>query len=336
MRKSLYLILAAVLLSACDRGTTVEPVKIIGQAQGSYYSVIYYDSLGRDFSVPIDSLLQAFDQVASLWVDSSELQQLNRNETNLLSPMMADLFDKSASVSDYTGGAFNPFIGPLVAAWGFSFKEREELSDQRVSELLQYAHGRWTVSQNAQGLKELAKEYPEMQADFNAVAQGYVVDLIGQWLTRQGVSRYLVDVGGETLARGLKPDGSPWKIGIERPAQSKEDAPEVEVRIALRDCSVVTSGNYRKYYEKDGVRYSHTVDPATGRPVSHTLLSVSVIDAEAWRADALATAFMVMGLRKSLQFVESHPRNPAVFFIYDEDGQYKTLATPEFSKLIIQ
>lgn len=332
----LALVAAALLFASCHHTAPQEPIRLQGQAQGTFYSIVYYDSLFRDFQPQIDSILHAFDQVASLWVDSSELQRLNRNETDVLSPMITDLFEKSSDICRYTDSAFNIFIGPLVTAWGFSFKEREELSPQRIAQLMTYTHGRWQINQNAQGQKILAKEYPQMQADFNAIAQGYTVDRIAQWLSRQGIQNYLVDVGGEVIARGAKPDGTPWKVGIERPAEDKDAAPQVELTIALRDCSVVTSGSYRKYYEKDGTRYSHTIDPATGHPVSHSLLSVSVIDPDSWRADALATAFMVMGLDKALQFIESHPQNPAVFFIYHQDGQYKTLATPEFSKLIIQ
>lgn len=152
-----------------------------------------------------------------------------------------------------------------------------------------------------------------------------------------GVQNYLIDVGGEVIAKGSKPNGENWAVGIEKPAESKYDQQEVEVAISLIDKSVVTSGNYRKYYEKDGVRYSHTIDPATGHPVDHSLLSVSVVSKESWYADAMATAFMVMGLEKALQFINSHPDDQdiqAVFFIYDDHGEFKTHATPAFQKLI--
>lgn len=336
MNKLLLLIAAAFLFASCGSSSPQEPIRLQGKAQGTYYTIVYYDSLSRNFQPQVDSMLQAFDQVASLWVDSSEIQRLNRNETSVVSPTMRDLLEKSFAMNAYTDGAFNVFVGPLVAAWGFSFKEREELTEQRIAELLRYSHGHYDISQNAAGQIEFTKEYPAMQVDFNAIAQGYVVDQIAAWLRKQGIGSYLVDVGGEVIAKGLKPDGTHWSVGVERPADDKDDAPEIQAVIALDNMSVVTSGNYRKYYEKDGVRYSHTIDPATGRPVEHSLLSVSVIDPESWRADALATAFMVMGLERSLQFIESHPQNPAVFFIYDQDGEYATYATPEFQELIIE
>jgi len=148
-----------------------------------------------------------------------------------------------------------------------------------------------------------------------------------------------VDIGGEVISRGKKPDGSLWSVGIEKPAQNKYSEPEVEIAIALLNQSVVTSGSYRKYYEKNGVKYSHTIDPSTGRPVQHSLLSVSVVDQYAWRADALATSFMVMGLQQSLRFIEEHSGDPQVqkvYFIYNENGEMKTYATKEFKKLIIE
>ncbi len=155
--------------------------------------------------------------------------------------------------------------------------------------------------------------------------------MVGDFLLQQGIRNFLVDIGGEVLTRGNKPDGRLWTIGIERPAENMYSAPEVEQAVTLRDKGLVTSGNYRKYYEEDGVRYAHTIHPATGRPVRHSLLSVTVIDNTARRADALATAFMVMGLEESLQFIRSHPDDAGVqtvFFIYDSCGTYRTYATP--------
>ena len=148
-----------------------------------------------------------------------------------------------------------------------------------------------------------------------------------------------MDIGGEVRAKGAKADGSRWKVGVEKPSKSSESGREVQASIYLQDQSIVTSGNYRKYREKDGVRYSHTIDPTTGRPVEHTLLSVSVVDTAAWRADALATAFMVMGLEKSLKFIEEHSEDQgtrAVYFIYNEEGENKTYSTPGFEKLMAE
>lgn len=338
---TIFLALAAVLAVLCTacRARSAEPISLTGEAQGTYYTILYCDSLQRNMQPQVDSLLADFDQTASLWAKGSELCRVNANEMDTLSPRFADLLRKSLEMNVYTQGCFDCTIGKLVNAWGFGAQGQTGLSERQIDSLLQYT-GRRAVSLSYDSLARhwrILKQHPETALDFNAIAQGATSDLIGRFLENKGIKNYLVDIGGEVLARGTKSGGTPWSVGIERPAKNKYSTPEVELAITLRDESVVTSGNYRKYYERDGVKYSHTIDPATGRPVQHSLLSVSVIDSAAWRADALATAFMVMGLQRSLQFIQAHPDDlgvQSVFFIYDEGGAYKTYATPAFKKHI--
>ena len=324
---------AALLLfgaTACHR--TEEPTRLYGEAQGTYYSIQYYDPQHRDLRPQIDSLLQAFDQSASLWVDSSLLRQLNANLTDSLDPVLDSLLLYSLYIYDYTHGAFDCRVGRLVQAWGFSFRQRQEPDSAELAAMMAAAGASVAVSNG-----RLVKENPATELDFNAIAQGYSVDLLAALFDNLGITSYLIDVGGEVKGRGTKADGSPWRVGIERPAADSASAPEVETAIALRDCSVVTSGSYRKYYERDGVRYSHTIDPTTGRPVRHTLLSASVVEDDCWLADAMATAYMVMGLDSALAFIANHPDGPgtaAVMFIYDDHGTLRTYATPKFEKLI--
>lgn len=323
-----------VSLISCNRAT--KPIEMSGEAQGTYYSIIYYDSCHRQLQPQIDSLLDDFDETASLWVENSLLRRINRGEDSVLNDIMESLLDKSIAMNQYTSGAFDCRVGMLVNAWGFGFKEREDLSDQLVDSLLECSRGELEVMTNEQGQKVLRKSNAGTELDFNAIAQGYSVDLIGAYLEGLGIKNYLIDVGGEVLAKGHKVKGENWLVGIEKPAKDKYADREVDVVVGLSNQSVVTSGNYRKYYEKDGARYSHTIDPKTGRPVKHTLLSVSVIDSAAWRADALATAFMVMGLEESKQFLNQHPEIKGAYFIYDENGENKTYATPEFEVLIVR
>ncbi len=325
------LYVAAVLLLA-DCRPAEAPTRLYGEAQGTYYCISYFDPQHRDLQPQVDSLLAAFDQSASLWVDSSLLRRLNANETDSVDAILATLLAHSQDICNYTGGAFDVRIGRVVQAWGFSFKTREEPDSATLAGLL--AAARSEVSLGADG--RLHKEDPSTELDFNAIAQGYSVDLLAEMFDSLGISNYLIDVGGEVIGRGGKPDGSPWRIGIEEPAKDRDSAPVVHTAIALRDCSVVTSGSYRKYYEKDGLRYSHTIDPATGRPVQHTLLSVSVVEESAWLADAMATAYMVMGLERAKAFIESHPGQrgtAAVYFIYHDGDGLATYATPQFKSL---
>lgn len=318
-------------MSACQH--PLEPKQLVGEAQGTYYNIIYYDSLQRNLQPQIDSLLHQFDLTASLWVDSSLIRQLNSGTDSVLTPMAADLLQKSLQMHDYTQGAFDCRVGAIVTALGFAYKNKTE--NVNFDSLLQITQSPIAIDTTEHGLI-FRRTNPHTSIDFNAIAQGYSVDLVDSLFQQHNIHSYLIDIGGEVLARGTKPDGTPWKVGIERPAATASSEPEVELAIALNNLSVVTSGNYRKYYEKDGVRYSHTINPQTGRPVNHTLLSASVIDSLSWRADALATAFMVMGLDSALSFIATHPSNPAAFFIYAQDSTYQTYATPAFQQLILK
>ena len=325
-----FLCLAALIASGCSQ----QPVRLFGEAQGTYYSIQYYDRRGRDLQPQVDSLLHAFDLTASLWVDSSLLRRLNAGTTDTVDALFTDLLEHSLSITEYTDGAFDPRIGRIVQAWGFSFRQQQEPDSAELAVMLAAARGRVAVSDG-----RLIKECPATELDFNAIAQGYAVDLLAAMLERYGITNYLVDVGGEVTARGGKPDGSPWRVGIERPAADSISAPEVQTAVPLRNAAIVTSGSYRKYYERDGIRYSHTIDPATGRPVQHSLLSASVVDSLCWRADAMATAYMVMGLDSARRFIAAHPGGPgtaAVFFIYDSCGTLCSYATPSFEQTIKQ
>lgn len=310
------------------------PVKLSGSAQGTYYSIQYCDAQRRNLQPQVDSLLEAFDRSASLWVDSSLLRRLNAGETDSLDDVLFFLLSNSLDIWDYTQGAFDPRVGRLVQAWGFSFRERSEPDGATLDTLLRAAQGDIALLGH-----RYYRQYNDTELDFNAIAQGYASDLVGQMLEGYGIDNYLVDIGGEVVARGHKSDGTPWRVGIERPSADSISVPTVQTAIELKDASVVTSGSYRKYYERDGVRYSHTIDPATGRPVQHSLLSVSVVEREGWLADAMATAYMVMGLDSALTFINAHPGGVgtgAVYFIYDDHGELKTYATPDFEKLIIK
>lgn len=322
---------ATIALSACRHGNA--PIALSGEAQGSYYSILYYDAEGRHFDHAIDSLFNAFDNEVSLWVEGSLLRRVNDNRDSVVSPLFADILQKSIDINRYTDGAFDCRIGRLVQLWGFSFRHRKMLDDDSLSMLL--AAARQPVLLLGDSDRWIVRKALETELDFNAIAQGYASDLIADYLSRQGVENFLVDVGGEVVARGTKSDGSAWRVGIERPAANRLSRQEVALAIALRDCAVVTSGSYRKYYERNGVRYSHTIDPVTGHPVTHSLLSVSVVDSTAWRADALATAFMVMGVDSAMRFIERKEPSLPVLFIYDSAGQQYCKSTPTFDELII-
>jgi thiamine biosynthesis lipoprotein len=325
-------IVLLIFIYACGNQTRVEPVRLAGEAQGTYYSVIYYDSLQRNFQPQIDSLLTAFDQSVSLWVPGSVLSRVNRNEEVVPDKYFIDNFNLSMQVAKETDGAFDPTVGSLVRAWGFGFDASRKVDSRIVDSILQFTgYHRVRIDSG-----KLVKNDERTTIDFNAIAQGYSVDLVGTFLEARGIENYLVDIGGEVKARGVKPDGSFWKIGIEKPARQKNDERELKEIIVLKNKSVATSGSYRKFYEKDGVRYSHTVDPKTGYPVQHSLLSVSVVADNTALADAYATSFMVMGLERSKQFLRLHPELDAFFIYADDQGNYRTYATEGFKKYVTE
>jgi len=338
VKKLLFLAAAAMsllVLTRCNpsKSAALEPVHLQGEAQGTYYSMVYYDSLNRNFHPQVDSILKAFDQSVSLWVSNSVLSRVNRNDTSVVldSNFIGNFID-SQRVSKTTGGAFDMTVGPLVEVWGFGFESRKKVGKQMVDSLLPLVGYQKIKLVNG----KVVKKDPRMRIDFNGIAQGYSDDVVGRFFESKGIKNYLIDIGGEVKARGQKPAGRPWKVGIEKPAPDKNSPRVLKAVIALRNCSVATSGSYRKYYVENGIRYSHTIDPKTGYPVQHSLLSVSVLASNTALADAYATAFMVMGYEKSREFVEHH-NNLEAFFIWSEpDGRFETYGTAGFNKRILE
>ena len=318
--------------AACVR--PAEKKVINGEAQGTYYAITYYDTQNRDLSTAIDSILANFDQTASLWVGNSLIRRINGNSDSVLNELFCDLLEKSLRVNRLSDGYFDCTVGKLVNAWGFGFRQGQDLDSPTVDSLRQYT-GLPLEIINRDGNKILRKARPETELDFNAIAQGYSVDIVADFLQSKGIQDFIIDIGGEVIARGNKPDGSRWTVGVERPAESQFAERQMDIKVSIADQSIVTSGNYRKFYEKDGVKYSHTIDPHTGYPVNHSLLSVSVIADSAWKADAFATAFMAMGMEKALQYIENNDEIKSAYFIYNENGEYKTFATEEFKKNIV-
>ncbi len=319
------------LFNSCAFQKQIEPVKLSGQAQGTYYSISYFDAGNRDFQIEIDSILTAFDHSVSLWVPNSVLSRVNRNDSSVKIDLYFKLnFKLAKQVSEATNGAFDFTVAPLVKAWGFGFDESKRVDSSIIDSLLPLVDYRNVSIKNGQVIKLDHR----ITFDFNAIAQGFSVDVIGAWLENKGIENYLVDIGGEVKAKGNKPDGSLWKVGIEKPTQNKDDARDLKAVVELNNNSIATSGNYRKFYEENGIRYSHTIDPHTGYPVQHSLLSVSVLTDNTGLADAYATAFMVWGFEKSKEFAESTPELEAFFIYSDKTGDYQTYATKGFQEVI--
>ena len=322
-------IMTLVLFASCGK----QPQKMVleGFAQGSYYAVTYYDEQGRNFQQGIDSIFHAVDLSVNLWVDSSVICKVNRNEEVELDQIFIDNFNIAQQAAELSGGYFDPTISPLVAAWGFSAKTSHlsPLTSHLIDSLKSLVDYRKVRIEDG----KLIKDNPAMQLDFNAVAQGCTSDRIAAYLDNKGIKHYLVDTGGEIMAKGGKPDGKPWVVGIEKPAENMDDERVVQTRVPLFDKGLVTSGSTRKYVERDGKRYSHCIDPTTGWPVEHQVLSVTVLAENAMWADALASICMVMGMEKSLELIKTMDGIEAYYIFVNENGELETFATEGFEIL---
>ncbi len=330
MKKLLILLVSIISFYACNSPEKqIQKINFQGAAQGTYYMVTYFDDQNRNLQSEIDSLLKDFDQSLSSWVPNSILSKVNRNEEVELDRNFIDNFNLSKQVSDETDGAFDCTVGPLIEAWGFGFREGLEITQTMIDSIKQFVGFHKVSIEN----NKLIKKDPRMELSFNAVAQGYSVDLIGKLLKSKGINNFIVDVGGEVLAMGSKPNNESWNVGIQKPTQDMSGEIEADVVLPLNNKALVTSGSYRKYYEKDGKRYSHMIDPSTGYPVTHSLLSVSVLSDNCAQADAYATAFMIMGLERAKTFVQNR-KDLEAFFIYDENGKIHSYASKGMQSLI--
>ena len=330
MKKTIHFLFLLLLLAACEPRVMQQKINFTGMAQGTYYAVTYFDHLGRDFQPQIDSLLQAFDMSVSMWVPESVISRINRGEDVACDSIFINTYLLSRTVAEESGGAFDYTVGPLVSVWGFGFEDRQKVDQAMVDSLLPLVGYRNVALEG----NRILMSHKGIKFDFNAVAQGYSVDLVGDFLASKGIKNYLVDIGGEVLARGKKPSQGPWIVGIEKPSDDEYSERKLETTLELKDKAMATSGSYRKFYEEDGIRYSHTIDPATGYPVTHTLLSVSVIANDCGTADAWATAFMVMGVERAKEILALHKDLQAYFIYSAKDGGLETYYTEGMKKLL--
>ena len=329
MRNVFLVFMGLLTLVSCAK----QPKKRVlqGLAQGSYYAITYFDDENRDFQRDIDSIFHAIDLSVNLWVDSSIISKVNRNEEVALDKIFIDNFELAQQAARLSDGYFDPTIAPIVAAWGFSYKNGDSITPQRIDSL------RGLVDYRKVRIEEgkVVKDDPRITLDFNAIAQGFTSDLIAAFFDSKGIRNYLVDTGGEIMAKGGKPNGDPWIVGIEKPADSWDSERIVHTRIALRDKGLVTSGSTRKYVERHGKRYSHSINPKTGYPVEHHLLGVTVLAGNSAWADALASICMVMGLEKSLPLIESMDGVEAYYIFVNENNELEIFATEGFKTLLI-
>ena len=314
-----------------------------GFTQGTTYHVVYKQpySLGfilnrniHDYQEEIDSLLIEFDRTFSVYLPGSVISRINNNDKDVkVDSLFRKVFNKAKEVNELSDGAFDITVGPIVNAWGFGPELRVKIDSALIDSLIQFVG----MDKVRIEKERVIKSDPGVKLDVNAIAQGYSTDIVAGFLSDKGIKNYLVEIGGEISAAGTKKKGTPWKVGVDKPYDNNYiPGQDLQVILALEDNSMATSGNYRKFFEENGVKYSHSIDPKTGYPVIHNLLSVTVTAQDCMSADAFATAFMIMGLEKSIKLVRKLDGIEAYFIYSDNKGNFCTEFTDGFREIIIE
>lgn len=279
---------------------------------GTTYTVIY--QCDSDMSVSIKAELLKVDRSLSPFNKSSVITAINNNKSVTPDQMFLEVFQQAMAISRETRGAFDITVAPLVNAWGFGFKHGEMPNPRQVDSLRAIVGYQKVTFVNG----KIHKADPRMMLDCSAIAKGYGTDVVANFLRRRGVQNFMVEIGGEIVTQGVNPQSVPWRIGVTKPTEdSLNVGHELQTTLNVTDISMATSGNYRNFYYKGNKRYAHTVDPHTGYPVQHNILSATVLAKKCMVADAYATSFMVMGLDGAQKVLQRHPELMA-YLIYDD------------------
>ena len=292
-----------------------------GKVFGTYYNIRY--EAEADLEQAILARLQAFDASLSMFNDTSVISRINRNEDAVTDTLFERMFAEAVEVSELSHGAFDITVAPLVHAWGFGKGKQptapiDEVAKRReIDSLLSFTgYDKITLRDH-----RLIKQDPRTQLDASAIAKGYGCDVVADLLREQGCENFLVDIGGEVVAKGKNDKRQPWRIGIDKPTDDPTGMQqELQDVITTDSIAMATSGNYRQFYYEGGTRRSHTIDPHTGYPIQHRLLSATVTASSCMRADALATASMVLGDEQALQMIEAIADAECYFIIADGDS----------------
>ncbi|MFA0414694.1 FAD:protein FMN transferase [Vibrio renipiscarius] len=332
MKKWLVVFASLLVLAGCEK--SVEQVHLSGPTMGTTYNIKYIEQEGLAtadvLQAEIDRLLEEVNDQMSTYRKDSELSRFNQHQTSepfTVSPQTATVVKEAMRLNGLTLGALDVTVGPLVNLWGFGPEARpdvvpteEELAARKAYTGIQHL----SLEGNA-----LSKDIPNLYVDLSTIAKGWGVDVVANYLQSQGVQNYMVEVGGEMRLKGVNREGVGWRIAIEKPSVDERSIQEI---IEPGDMAIATSGDYRNYFESDGVRYSHIIDPKTGYPIHHKVVSVTVLDASSMTADGLATGLMVLGEERGMQIANEN--NIAAFMIVKTDDGFKELASEAYKPFL--
>lgn len=319
----ILLLVVGTIWILAKHNTTPAYQKDNGLVFGTIYNITYQSD--TNLKNEIETELRRFDGSLSPFNDTATITRINRNEDVVPDTFFTNVFKRSMEISKETDGAFDITVAQLANAWGFGFKGGAFPDSAMIDSLLQFTgYGKVTLSTEG----KVVKQDPRTMLSCSAVAKGYAVDVVAALLERKGVKDFMIDIGGEVVVHGNNPAGEKWRIGINKPIDDSLAINQpIQTILHITGAGIATSGNYRNYYYHNGKKYAHTIDPRTGYPVQHDILSATVIAKDCMSADAYATAFMVMGLEKAKRFAEKHPDIDACFIYAGPDEELQVYYT---------
>ena len=333
LNTKILIVIVTVILIACYPPKDLE-TNISGPTMGTTYNIKFVAKDGVDaqkLKQQIDQMLININQLMSTYIKDSELSRFNQWKSDKSFPMSAQtlyVLNEAKRLGVMSAGLLDVTIGPLVNLWGFGPQSRPEKIP--TEKLINTTRQQIGLDKLKVGPTWASKAQPDLYVDLSTIAKGYAVDQLAELLQNLNISNFLVEIGGEMRLAGVKASGEPWKIAIEKPETSQRSIQRI---ISVGDNAVATSGDYRNYYEHDGVRYSHLINPTTGYPIKHNLVSVTVVHPSSMTADGLATALNVMGKDKALELAETYAL--AVLLITKEKGNFTEYTSSEFDQLVI-
>jgi thiamine biosynthesis lipoprotein len=310
------------LSASCKKGAEYRYIE--GFTQGTTYHIVYSADIDDSLDTFVQRKLLDIDSSLSVYNPSSVISRINRNEEVAADSLFINVFNRSRKIYEMSGGAFDISGAPLFDIWGFGLKNRESVTKEHIDSILSF------VGMDKVCLKggRVVKDDNRTTLNVNAIAQGYSSDVIAGEFDRLGIKNYLVEIGGEIFCKGLNPRGKEWTVGIDKPVEGNIlPGNDLQDILEVSGKGLATSGNYRNFYEENGIKYSHTIDPRSGYPVRHSLLSATVIAPDAMTADALATFFMVAGLDEAEKFLASNPQFDAYLVFSGVNGKFEVFKT---------
>ena len=311
--------------------------RIEGEIFGTFYHIIYDDPQQRDLQPELLEVLGAFNHSLSTYDPNSTISKINQSQDSaMLDDYMKEVYVNAQLISENSNGAFDMTVAPLVNYWGFGFDARDVQQKKYAAAQIDSIKTFVGFSKTKIKGNTIIKDDPRIQLDASAIAKGYGVDVAASFLASKGCKNYMVEIGGEVVTLGKNPKGLDWRIGINKPIDSPVAIDNsLQAKVSLSGKAMASSGNYRQFYMLDGKKYSHTINPITGYPVSHNLLASSVIADRCLTADGYATACMVLGVEKSLEMAKRTPEIEAYLIYEDENKEIKTVYSDGFASYLI-